>query len=116
MKEHTLTLSMFVKFTKAIYLKPPHNVKYATIALLKGCSVFPYLQLTFWRCDGFLFKLKKLKQNVFLVNFPNVLLIVEIRSKIVVPNVLFYTLADFNVEFPKDSILGLLLFLISNNK
>ena len=80
MKEHTLTVSIFVTFTKAIYLK---------LKNLKECSVFPYLQLTFWRCDGFLFKLKKLKQNVFLVNFPKVSLILEIRSKIVVPKYCF---------------------------
>ena len=72
----------FVRFTKATYLKPPHNVKSATIALLKESSVFLYLQLTFWRCDGFLFKLKKLEQNVFLVNFPKVSLILELRSKV----------------------------------
>ena len=74
----------------AIYLKPSHNVKSATIALLKEFSVFLYLRLTLsWSCEAFLFKLKKLKQNVFLVNFPKNSLILEIRSKIVVPNVLY---------------------------
>ena len=116
MKEHTLTVSIFVRFTKAIHLKPPHNVKSATIAILKKWSAFLYLQLTFWRCNGFLFKLRKLKHSLFLVNFPKVSLILEIRSKIIVPNLFFYTLADFNEEFRKDSLLGLLLFLISNNK
>ena len=35
MKEHTLTVSIFARFTKVIHLKPPHNVKSATIAILK---------------------------------------------------------------------------------
>ena len=69
-----------------------------------------------WDHESTPFCAEKIKTKRIFSEFSKSFAYFRNRSKIVVPNEFFDMLADFSVAFPKDSILGLLLFLISNNK